>query len=337
MTLSITIYGAGAVGCTFAAHLSTIPPAIASLTLIGRGEHLHAIRRNGLHYIEQDKARHIAINATDNPTSLDKQDIIFLCTKAHQLPTLAPTLQALLKEESIVIPVCNGIPWWLLYGLTPAHNNNHIPLLDPQRALADTIALPQIIGAVTYMGAAIESPGKVINHASPFLQLGNPSTQPSSRMEKCDKLLKKSTLSYSVSSNIYISIFNKLCWNIAFNCLSILHQADSQTMANDTAICTRARALMKEVEHIAQSYNIPFTVDVDKHIHSAQKAGAHKPSMLQDYEQHKALETDAILFAPHDLAKRQHLDTTAISALCEDMQNFLANTIPGWCRQFARV
>ncbi len=320
MTTKIAIYGAGAVGCTLAAHLFSTPHT--TITLIGRGEHLSAITKNGLTYTHKNTTSTLPIATTNDPALLEPQDITFLTVKAHQLPTIATQVASLLHSDSIIIPICNGIPWWFMQGLDTSQDS-HIPLLDPEKLLAQHIPFSHIIGGVVYMGAGITEAGHITNHSGPFLQIGAPSTAHQPHLDKIKQLLKNSNLNYSISKNIYSSILNKLCWNIAFNCLSIIHQKDCQNMAADPTLCQQATAIMQEINLLAASLNIPFTVDADKHIQSAQQAGHHKPSMLQDFEANKPLETDAILFAAQHLLHTQHIACPHIDELAQQLNHSL--------------
>ena len=69
--MKIAIYGAGAIGGHLGAMLSR---SGVNVGLIARGEHLEAMRENGLRQIMSDEEFTVYPTITDNPEELGPQD-----------------------------------------------------------------------------------------------------------------------------------------------------------------------------------------------------------------------------------------------------------------------
>jgi 2-dehydropantoate 2-reductase len=64
------------------------------------------------------------------------------------------------------------------------------------------------------------------------------------------------------------------------------------------------RDLMAEVEAVATRLGIELPISIDQRIAGAEKVGAHKTSMLQDYEAGRPMELEAVVGAVVELGER---------------------------------
>ena len=85
----ICIFGAGAVGGHLAAWLAR---AGLDVSVVARGPHLDAIRRNGLRYRSDAEDFTVRVTATDDPRQLGPQDLVISAVKAHGLSAAVPSL-----------------------------------------------------------------------------------------------------------------------------------------------------------------------------------------------------------------------------------------------------
>ena len=91
--MKIAIYGAGAIGGHLGAMLSR---SGVNVGLIARGEHLEAMRKNGLRQILRDEEFTVYPTITDNPEELGPQDYVILTLKSYQAPDIVNDMQPLL-------------------------------------------------------------------------------------------------------------------------------------------------------------------------------------------------------------------------------------------------
>ncbi len=114
----ICIFGAGAMGGLLGARLAAAGEAV---TLVARGRHLEAMRRNGLRLIAKSGEIVVSPHCTDDPAALGVQDVIVLAVKTTALREAADAVRPLLGPESVLVPALNGVPWWYFYKLTGPH------------------------------------------------------------------------------------------------------------------------------------------------------------------------------------------------------------------------
>src|SRR6185295_9925391 len=143
--MRICVFGAGAIGGHLAAKLAA---AGHDVSVVARGANLAAIRTNGVALRDGagEDARTIAgrVRASDRPSDLGAQDVVFVTTKATALAGLVPVVSALSDAGTAFVFVQNGIPWWYAAGLeSETHRARPRPpdlsRLDPGGALARAI------------------------------------------------------------------------------------------------------------------------------------------------------------------------------------------------------
>ena len=314
------IYGAGAVGCMLGSKLHA---AGEDVTLIARGEQLQALQANGLKILQQDKETVYHIPATDKLDVVEDADYVFITTKAYSLPSIIPGIAPLLRDDAAVILLCNGIPWWFFQVMEGEMRDYHSPLLDPDRILADSIDNSRIIGGLCYMGVAVIEPGIIKSRFPPRVMVGEPSNKVTERVQQLADMLEHAGFREPLSDNIRSAILTKLCWNIAFNCLSVLTGKSSIEMVEDQDIANRALAIMAEMQKIAEKLHIPLQLTPEEHSEIARKTGRHKPSMLQDYEQDKKLEINEIIGVICEVGDRVDLPIPSIRATYQQLTALL--------------
>src|SRR5258708_34814650 len=105
--MRICVFGAGAIGGNFAARLAD---AGNEVSVVVRGQHLEAIRANGLTLIAGDKKIVAKVQASDRPADLGSQDAVISTVKATGLGALAESVGPLLGPETAGGFAQNGIP-----------------------------------------------------------------------------------------------------------------------------------------------------------------------------------------------------------------------------------
>jgi 2-dehydropantoate 2-reductase len=75
------------------------------------------------------------------------------------------------------------------------------------------------------------------------------------------------------------------------------------------------RAMMLEAESIARKLGASFPIDVDTRIGWGADVGAHKTSMLQDLEQGRPMEIDALVGSVAELGRLVDVPTPTIDVV----------------------
>jgi len=105
--MRIVIFGTGGAGGYFGAQLAL---AGEDVVFIARGEHLSAIRSKGLR-LESPKGEKVIHPAqvTDDAAQVGGVDVVFVGVKAWQVTQTAHVIRPMIKPETIVVPLQNGV------------------------------------------------------------------------------------------------------------------------------------------------------------------------------------------------------------------------------------
>src|SRR5215510_14858840 len=94
LPMRVCVYGAGAIGGHLAVRLAR---GGAEVSVVARGPHLAAIRRDGLTVHASDGQFNVRVLASDDPKALGPQDAVLVTVKAPALPAVADGIGPLLK------------------------------------------------------------------------------------------------------------------------------------------------------------------------------------------------------------------------------------------------
>jgi 2-dehydropantoate 2-reductase len=106
-----------------------------------------------------------------------------------------------------------------------------------------------------------------------------------------------------VLSDIRSEIWLKLLGAVSINPVSALTRASMSEICSFPPTQALIRTLMQEAQDIAQALGITLRVGIEQRIEGARRVGGHKTSMLQDVENNRPLELDAVMLAVLELAE----------------------------------
>ena len=309
----IAIYGAGAIGGYLGVQLAL---AGNEVTLIARGEHLKAMKKNGLKLKIGDEER-VATTClcTDDPNEAGPQDYVIVGLKSHQAYDAAGRFKPLLGPDTAVVTAMNGVPWWYFYKLKGKHENHRLESVDPGGWQWNTIGPERAIGCVVYPATELVEPGVIKHVYGDKFTLGEPDGALSERCQRLSEIMTAAGLKAPVRDNIRDDIWIKLWGNLCFNPISALTGATLDIVATDSSTRILARCMMLEAQAIGEALGVHFRVDVHRRINGAAEVGAHKTSMLQDLERGKPMEVDALVTAVQEMGRLVNMETPYIDSV----------------------
>ena len=137
--MRIAVMGAGAIGGYLGARLSA---AGEDVTLVARGAHLEAIRRDGIRIESPHGNLHVAkIALTDDPATIGPVDVVLFTVKLWDTEAAARALAPLMGAQTRVISLQNGI--------------------DSVDLIAGSVPREPIAAGVIYLSAGIARPGVI--------------------------------------------------------------------------------------------------------------------------------------------------------------------------------
>ena len=309
--MRICVYGAGAIGGHIAARLAK---GGAEVSLVARGAHLAAIQANGLIVHAHDGTHHSRPHASDDPRALGPQDAVIVTVKSPALPSVAAGIAPLLRGDTPVAFVMNGIPWWYFDGDGGPHEGLRLPEADPGDALREAIGIRRTIGGVVYSATEVLSPGVVKSeHGNIRVILGEPDGRISERAKAISAVLEAGGMPSPVSPDIRTDVWTKLLGNLSSGPLCVLTRMGVRDTLADPLLRAAARRNGEEGRAIAHALGRRLPDAAVERVASASMQ--HKPSILQDLEVGRPMEIDTLFALPLKLARLAGVETPQLDLL----------------------
>ena len=312
--MKVCVVGAGSIGGYVGVKLAL---AGEDVTLVARGANLEAIRARGMRLTMADGTDYIVpgIKATASLAEAGPQDVVILAMKAHQVAPVVKDLHHLLHDDTVVVPMQNGIPWWYFQRHGGPFEGRRIENVDPGGTIAAAIDPARIIGCVVYPACELAAPGVVRHIEGDRFPLGELDGTESARVVRLAETFVGAGLKAPVLTAIRAEIWLKLWGNLTFNPISALTHSTLVDICQFPPTRELATAMMREAESVANMLGVSFRVTLEKRIAGAEKVGKHKTSMLQDVEAGRDPEIDALVGAVIELGELTGVPTPHIDAV----------------------
>lgn len=277
---NILICGVGGVGGYFggilANKINQLGKKEYKTYFLARGPHLEIIKKDGLQ-LHTSAGEDLICKpnlASNNIDDIPSPDLCLICVKSYDLDELIKGLNKKLSENTIIIPLMNGID---IYERI-------------RRNLKKSIVLPSCV----YIGAYVEKPGLVIQTGNPgFFNCGFDPKFPSFKPQVILDFFKEFNIVVNWREDPYPAIWEKYILVASFSLVSA-HTA--QTMGGiiyDNKSLGMLRKMMKEIILIAEKKNIKFEDNIIDNIIEFCKDYPHvKPSYARDVERKRNNEGD---------------------------------------------
>lgn len=295
--------GAGGVGACLGAHLTAKGGAQGiSTALIARGEHLSAIRKDGLRLISPTEDLHVRPDtASEDPADAGIADVIFLTVKLYGLAQASAQILPIVGPETLVIPLQNGV--------TAAEEVGEI--VGRERVLAGT----------TYISCFVTAPG-VVTQKSPAVPIafGEIDGGRSERVERLGQIGQAIGLDFRPMDAILSEIWRKFVAWSGFSILACLSRQSIGEILADAALTKLYRRIMEETVAVGRAAGVDLPLDLVDTIlaMSANYAPNAKGSMREDLEAERPLEIRWLSGSVQELGRRFGIATPIhdVAAAC---------------------
>ncbi|MEM7598202.1 MAG: 2-dehydropantoate 2-reductase [Pseudomonadota bacterium] len=310
--MKICIFGAGAIGGYMGAKLAQVG---ADVSLVARGPHRAAMEANGLTLIEEGETVNVPVTVSEDPAALGPQDYVIVTLKAHSVPPVVDKMQPLIGPDTTIVSGVNGVPWWYFHKIGGDLEGTRLESVDPGNKQWDGFGPDRVLGCVVYPAAEVKEPGVVTHIEGNRFSLGEPDGSKSERAMALSKALMAAGLKAPVRPKLRDEIWVKLWGNLSFNPISALTHATLDVLCTDEGTRPVARAMMVEAQEIAEKLGVKFPIDVDRRIDGGAAVGAHRTSMLQDLDQGRPMEIDALVGSVQELGRVTDTPTPVIDTV----------------------
>lgn len=295
-SVKTAIMGSGGLGGFFGGWLAS---SGADVTFIARGEHLSAIRKNGLKITSQLGDRHITnVAATDDPNEIDPVDIILFCVKNYDLMEAAEVCRPMLKPETAIISLMNGVEASTRIG----------SILGDQHAVT----------GLTFVPSNISAPG-VIAHLGTKTDIvfGETDGGSSPRLEAFHKVCIQAGLEAEISSDIVTAAWKKFVPWSAMSSASTAARVDFGGLQSRPELVRLFADLASETLRIGQKSGAKLDEDYIDQLTALIKTypPSTRNSMFVDLSLGKRIELDAASGTVIRLGRELDIETPIHRAL----------------------
>jgi 2-dehydropantoate 2-reductase len=262
--MRIAVMGAGAVGCYYGFMLAR---AGHDVVLIGRPQHVEAVKRQGLRLETQTFDEHIRVSASTEESAVRGAQLVLFCVKSTDTETGAAAIKPHLAPEALVLSLQNGV-----------ENADRLRALLPQ----------EVIAAAVYVGTEMAGPGHVRHHGRGELVI-----ERSKGSEGLARTLIAAGVPTDISDNVRGALWAKLITNCAYNALSAITQLPYGRLVKGEGLIVVLHDLVEECVEVAKADGVTLPDDIASTVRKiAETAPGQYSSTAQDLARGKRSEID---------------------------------------------
>jgi 2-dehydropantoate 2-reductase len=185
--MRIAIFGTGGAGGYFGAHLAH---AGEDVVFIARGEHLKAIREQGLR-VETTVGEIVAHSeATDDPMQVGPVDVVLVGVKTWQVTDAARAMRPMITPQTFVMPLQNGV--------------------EAAAELSATLGAEHVLGGLCGTISRVVSPGRILSLGETnFIKFGELDNRRSERVERLRQTFIRAGVKAEVPPDIQAAVWEK--------------------------------------------------------------------------------------------------------------------------------
>lgn len=303
MGRSYAVLGTGAVGGFYGARLQK---AGCDVHFLLRSDYAYA-REFGLKVKSVDGDFELpAVNAYESVASMPKCDVVLLALKTtqnHLLPQLIPPV---LKPEGTVLVLQNG--------------------LDVEAQVASIANVQNVIGGLCFICSHKIAPGEInhLNYGGITLLEYAPEYRSCGITERMRQIAEDFTsagIAIELAEDLLLARWQKLVWNIPFNGLSVVLNANTDKIIASPEIRELVFEIMQEVALGAAVCDRVISPEfLHERVDRTKKLQSYRPSMKIDYDERRPLEIEAILETPLRIASNAGVKLPHIAMLYRQLK-----------------
>lgn len=312
--MKVCIYGVGAIGGMLAVKLAH---SGQDVWVTDQGARLDQIRANGLQ-LKMANGSEFSLESPNilvDAAPIDGFDLIAIGVKAHQIESVAPLLPKLYRPQTTVMTIQNGIPWWYFQRYQGNLADTRLESCDPKGIISRFIPVERILGCVVYPAVDVGGTGIIQHKEGNRFTLGELDGSITTRAQNVVAMLNAAGFKAYTTEDIRAELWLKALGTLSFNPISALTGCTMSEIAKNPATRSLVGAMMAEAQEIAHKLGITFRHTIERRIKGAEAVGAHKTSMLQDFEAGRSMEVDALIGSIVELGELTQTPCDSIKAI----------------------
>lgn len=278
--MKIAVIGLGGVGGYYGGLLARKYSGSKEheIVFVARGEHLTAIKRDGLKLItpggEFTSAPDIA---TDETAGLGTFDLVLFAVKSYGLEKAARQIKKNVGARTVIIPLLNGV--------------------DITEKIKSVLPEADVLGGLVYIGSSIVGPGTVRQAGgSGQLIFGPREAAKTENYRSIEKLLRDAGIKADLVGDIDLALWTKYIFISSMAGLTSYFGKTFGEILDSKDGKQFLEGVLKEIEMVARARKVAFPQDVVKQTMDKIAAFPHgtKTSMQRDFEKSSETELEVI-------------------------------------------
>lgn len=277
--MKYAIIGAGGTGGCLGFFLEK---AGKDVTLIARGKHLEAIRKNGLtiQKLWDESRETLPVKACTAEEYKETPDVILICVKGYSMDETVPAIKKIAGKETVVIPILN------IYG-----TGGRLQKKLPELTVSD--------GCI-YVSANILEPGVILQHGK-ILRVVFGARKPEEETEKMREVAKdmaSDEMEVVLSENIRRDAMVKFSYVSPIGAAGLYCNAVAADFQREGEQREMFKALVREITALSHAMGIEFEEDlVERNLKILSSLSPEATtSMQRDVMEGKRSEMDGLVY-----------------------------------------
>jgi 2-dehydropantoate 2-reductase len=238
--VKIAIVGTGAMGSVYAGLFASAGHEVWAIDRWR--EHVDAMRKNGLRVEGASGDRTVQVHATTEPRDAGPCDLVVLATKAMHVADAAASLKSLLKSETPVLSIQNGL----------GGPDTAASILGKERVM---------VGVVGGFGASMRAPGHAHHNGWELVRLGEFGGPITPRLKEVEELWRGAGFRVKVFDDIGQLVWEKLLCNCAYSGPCAVAECTVGGVLDDPDLSRVSAACATEGFQVARKKNIRLGFD----------------------------------------------------------------------------
>jgi 2-dehydropantoate 2-reductase len=230
-------------------------------------------------------------------------DLILLSTKAYHLDQAIEDIRQYMSEETIVLPLLNGI-------------------LHIERLVRE-FGEDKVLGGLCFIESTLDGDGRVLQTSDVHdLVFGELSGEKSERILKITEVFSGTNANFRLSKNINRDLWHKYMFISTMSGITTLMRAPMGPIRESSAGRKTLKRLQSEILSVMKKADAPIADDIDT-IQMKQMDGLGyemKSSMQRDMEKFSQVEADHLHGYLLKIAEKEHLEVPTIEAVYANLK-----------------
>ena len=293
--MRIVVMGSGGTGGYFGAKLAR---AGEDVTFVARGEHLDAIRKNGLRVKSAADGEWVVQSpAVEELEGQPPADLVLFCVKSFDTESAGERIKAVVGPATGVLPVQNGV--------------------DNEEKLERSLGPGHVMGGVAQVLATIESPGVISHRFLGRIVFGEMDGRESERARAFLGVCERAGISAEISPDMLRTLWEKYVFIAAHAGMTALTRCPAGVVRSVPETRRLYRLILEEMVALGNAVGAGLAPGfVDTCLGMLDNLGAAFTSSLHhDLAQGKRLELEALHGHAVRLGERYGVPTPALFAV----------------------